>query len=136
MIPVFDKKEFYKMLLKDRLPVAKIDFPTPKGSGYVEFIHTPIGVLLHIYSCGEVISEIKMYDRNCGNFAIQNLFCGDNLVCIDDASYISISGKLKIEDVIGRKFLIKIGDINIIARAEFLPSRRSNVDKSPSMVYN
>ena len=136
MLDILDKKNFYKMLLRDRFPVAKIDFPTENGNGEIEFINTPMGVLLHIHSCGDRIREIKMYDRNCGNFSLQNVFCGDNLVCIDDASYISISGKLKIEDVIGRKFLIKIGDINIIARAEFLPSRRSNVDKSPSMVYN
>ena len=136
MLDILDKKSFYKMLLRDRFPVANVDFPTKKGNGRVEFIHTPMGVLLHIHSYGERISEIKMYDRNCGDFSLQNIFCGDDLICIDDGSYISISGKIKIEDVIGRNFLIKIGDMNIIARAEFLPRRRSDIDKAKSLVYN
>ncbi len=136
MMPILDKKEFYKMLLRDRFPVAKIDFPTEKRSGRVEFIHTPLGVLLHIHSGGARVKEIKMYDRNYGNFALQNVFCGENLVCIDDGSYVSVSNKLKIEDVIGRSFLIKLDDITVIARAEFLSRRRSDVDKSATMVYN
>ena len=136
MTPNLDKKEFYRMLLRDRFPVARIEFPTEKGRGLVEFISTPIGVLLHIRVEGAKLNEIKMYDRNYGDFALQNVFCGENLVCIDDGSYVSISSKLKIEDVIGRSFLIKLEDMNVIARAEFVPRRRSNVDKSQSMVYN
>ena len=136
MMPIFDKKEFYKLLLKDRFPVAKIDFPTEQGNGCVEFINTPMGVLLHINSCGERISEIKMYDRNYGRFALQNIFCGENLVYIDDGSCISLSNKIKIEDIIGRSFLIKLNDMNIIARAEFLSRNECNVDKLTSMVYN
>ena len=136
MTPILDKKEFYKMLLRDRFPVAKMEFPTERGSGRVEFVHTPLGVLLHIYIGSEKLNEIKMYNRDLGDFALQNIFCGDNLVCIDDGSYVSVSSKLKIEDVIGRSFLIKLEDMNVIARAEFLPRRRSDVDKSQSMVYN
>ncbi len=136
MTPILDKKEFYKMLLRDRFPVAKIEFPTEKGSGRVEFIHTPLGVLLHVFIEDEKLNEIKMYNRNLGDFALRNVFCGENLVCLDDGSYVSVSSKIKIEDVIGRSFLIKLEDMNVIARAEFLPRRRSNVDKSQSMVYN
>ncbi len=136
MMPILDKKEFYKMLLKDRFPVAKIDFPTEKGNGKVEFINTPLGLLLHIDSCGTRVKEIKMYDRNYGNFALQNVFCGENLVCIDETSYVSITNKLKIEDVIGRSFLIKLEDINVIARAEFITRKHSDVDKSQRLVYN
>ena len=136
MMPVLDKKNFYKMLLRDRYPVAKIDFPTKKGNGRVEFINTPLGVLIHMHSFGARVIEIKMYDRNYGNFAIQNVFCGENLICIDDGSYVSISTKLKIEDVIGRSFLIKLEDVNVIARAEFIICERTDVDKSKRLVYN
>ena len=136
MMPVLDKKNFYNMLLRDRYPVAKIDFPTEKGNGRVEFINTPLGVLMHIHSLGVRVIEIKMYDRNYGNFALQNVFCGENLICIDDGSYVSVSNKLKIEDVIGRSFLIKLEDVNVIARAEFIANKRTDVDKSPRLVYN
>ena len=136
MTPILDKKEFYKMLLRDRYPVAKLEFPTENGRGSVEFIPTPLGVLLRVHLQGGRLKEIKMYNRNLGDFALQNVFCGENLVCIDDGSYISISSKIKIEDVIGRSFLIKLEDINVIARAEFVSRRRSNIDKSQSMVYN
>lgn len=130
------KREFYKMLLRDRLPVAKIDFPTEKGNGSACFIHTPLGVMIHVKANDSKLREIKMYDRNRGKFAIQNVFCGENLVCIDDGSYVSISSKLKIEDIVGRSFLIKLDNMNIIARAEFVPRYPSNIDKSKSLVYN
>ena len=136
MKQILDKKEFYKLLLKDRLPVAKLNFPTEKGNGYIEFIHTPLGVLLYICACGTRIVDIKMYDRNYGKIALQNIFCGENLVCIDDDCYISVSNKIKIEDVIGRSFLIKLEDVNIILRAEFVQRRIHDVDKIESMVYN
>ena len=135
-MPVLDKKNFYKMLLRDRYPVAKIDFPTEKGNGRVEFINTPLGVLMHIHPLGVRVIEIKMYDRNYGNFALQNVFCGENLICIDDGSYVSVSAKLKIEDIVGRSFLIKLEDVNVIARAEFIISKRTDVDKSQRLVYN
>ncbi len=136
MIPILDKKEFYKLLLKDRLPVAKIEFPAGESIERVEFINTPIGTLLRIYTMGKELQEIKMYNRSLGDFALQNVFCGQNLIRFDDGSYITISGKLQIEDVIGRSFLIKLENINIVARAEFVSRRRSDVDKSCVMVYN
>ena len=136
MIPILNKKEFYKMLLKDRFPVACVDFPTGRGNGRIEFINTPIGTLLHIFSNAVVPKEIKMYNRNLGDFTLQNVICGDSLVSLDDGSYISLSSQIQIEDVIGRSFLIKINDMNVIARAEFLPINRCDVDKSRAMVYN
>ena len=136
MKQILDKKEFYKLLLKDRLPVAKLNFPTKKGNGYIEFIHTPLGVLLYIQTCGARIIDIKMYDRNYGKIAIQNIFCGENLVYINDDLCISISNKIKIEDVIGRSFLIKFDDMNVITRAEFVYREIHDVDKKQSMVYN
>ena len=134
MIPVLDKKEFYKMLLRDRLPVAKIEFPTGDDVGRVEFINTPIGTLLRIYTMGKKLREIKMYNRTLGDFALQNIFCGQNLIGLDNDLYVTVSNKLQIEDVIGRSFLIKLDNLNIVARAEFLP--RCDVDKSVTMVYN
>ena len=136
MIPILDKKEFYKLLLKDRYPVAKIDFPTETGNGKIEFIHTPLGVLLHVYTGGAKLKEMKMYDRNYGDIEINNVFCGENLVCIDGESCVCISGKLKIEDVIGRSFLIKFDGMSVVARAEFVPRGKSNIDKLATMVYN
>ena len=136
MTPILDKKQFYKMLLKDRFPVAKIEFPTENGNGNIEFINTPLGTLLHIQTKGEKLQEIKMYNRSLGDFALQNIFCGQNLICLDDGSYVSISNKLQIEDVIGRSFLIKLEDMNIIARAEFMSRHRSDIDKMKAMVYN
>lgn len=136
MTPIIDKKEFYTMLLRDRLPVALIEFPTETGHGSVEFIHTPLGVLLHVRLGGSKLKEIKMYDKNLGDFAFQNIFCGENLINLGDGSYVSISGRLQIEDVIGRSFLIKLEDMNVIARAEFIPKRIRCVDKSPRLVYN
>lgn len=136
MKPIIDKKEFYKLLLKDRLPVAKIDFPTERGNGSVNFIHTPMGVLLHVDSCGERVNEIKMYDKNYGRIELQNIFCGENLVHFDDNVCVSVSNKIKIEDVIGRSFLIKLEKMNVIARAEFLSRKECDVDKTASMVYN
>ena len=72
MIPILDKKEFYKLLLKDRLPVAKIEFPAGESIGRVEFINTPIGTLLRIYTMGKELQEIKMYNRSLGDFALQS----------------------------------------------------------------
>lgn len=136
MTPILDKKEFYKMMLRDRYPVAKLDFPTESGRGRVDFFHTPLGVLLHVRVEGAKLKEIKMYDRNYGDFSLQNVFCGENLVCVGEGAYVTVSGKIGIEDVIGRSFLIKLEDVNVIARAEFISKRGSDIDKSQSMVYN
>ena len=136
MMTILDKKDFYKMLLRDRLPVVKVEFPTEKACGRIEFIHTPIGVLMHLFIEGGKLKEIKMYNRNLGNFALRNVFCPENFTDIGDGSYVSVSSKIKIEDVIGRSFLIKLEDMNVIARAEFVSRRVTNIDKSQSMVYN
>ena len=95
MMPLLSRKEFYNMLLKDRFPIARIEFPTEKGKGMVEFINTPLGTVLHVYTLGETLKEVKMYDRKIGSFALQNIFCGENLVCLDDGSYVSVSRKLQ-----------------------------------------
>ena len=136
MMPLLSRKEFYNMLLKDRFPIARIEFPIEKGRGSVEFINTPLGTVLHAYTQGGTLKEVKMYDRKEGNFVLQNIFCGENLVCLDDGSYVSVSRKLQIEDVIGSSFLIKLENMNVIARAEFVQRRRSDIDKSATMVYN
>lgn len=133
---ILDKKEFYKMLLRDRFPVAKIEFPTENQVGSIEFYPTPLGTLLCIHSGGAKLKEIKMYDRAEGNFALKNAFCGDNLLSIDNFEYISIVNGLQIQDIIGRKFLIKLENITVIARAEFIQKQPSNLDKSAGLVYN
>lgn len=133
---IFDKKDLYEMLLRERCPVAKIDFSTKNGIGRVEFINTPLGVLLHIYTQGEEVKCIKMYDRHGGEFELQNLFFGEDLVCVGENSFVCISARVKIEDVIGRSFLIKLGNSNVIAHAEFIIRKSSSVDKLKSMVYN
>ena len=133
---ILDKKEFYKMLLHDRYPIVRIEFPTETGAGNVEFYSTPLGTALKIYSGGARLKEIKMYDRREGDFSLQSIFCGENLVCVGEFLYICVVNKLQIQDVIGRKFLIKLEDINIIARAEFIDKYTTNIDKRTSLVYN
>ncbi len=133
---IFDKKDLYEMLLRERYPVAKIDFPTKSGVGRVEFINTPLGVLLHIHTQGEEVKSIKMYDKNRGEFELQNLFFSEDLVCVGENSFVCISARIKIEDVIGRSFLIKLSNSNVIAHAEFILRKSSAVDKLKSMVYN
>lgn len=133
---ILDKRDFYKLLLRDRLPVAKIEFPTEQGVGSVEFFCTPLGTLLYARSGGSKLNGIKIYDRKEGEFAIQNMFCGDNLICIEEGIYVSVANKLQIQDVVGRKFLIKLEDINVVARAEFIQKHSNSVDKTTTLVYN
>ena len=133
---ILDKKEFYKMLLRDRYPIARIEFPTETGAGNVEFYSTPLGTALKIYSGGARLKEIKMYDRGEGDFALKNMFCGENLVCVGEFLYICIVNKFQIQDVIGRKFLIKLEGMTVIARAEFIQKHNANIDKSSDLVYN
>ncbi len=133
---ILDKKEFYKMLLRDRYPIVRIEFPTELGVGNVEFFNTPLGTVVRIYSGGVRLKEIKMYDRGEGNFALKNIFCGENLICVGEFLYVSIANKLQIQDVIGRKFLIKLEDVSVVARAEFIEKRAINIDKTTSLVYN
>ena len=67
---------------------------------------------------------------------MQNVFCGDNLIEISEGTFVGVSSKLQIEDLIGREFLIKLDDVSIIARAQMLPKRELNVDKFSHLVYN
>jgi hypothetical protein len=80
------------------------------------------------------IREIKLYDRKRGNFEKQKIFICEDLVKLDDGSLATITHKMQIEDVIGRDFLIKIDDSNIIARAQMI--FKPNVDKRAKVVYN
>ena len=134
---ILDKKEFYKMILKDRLPVAQISFSGEQADKEVEFYHTPLGTVLRAKLNGEERPrEIKMYDKKRGRFAMQNVFCGDNLIEISKGTFVGVSSKLQIEDLIGREFLIKLDDVSIIARAQMLSKRELNVDKFSHLVYN
>ena len=137
MIAILNKKNFYSMMLKDRLTLAKIDFPTERGMGRVNFYRTPLGTAVCVNLEGDdKILELKMYDRNRGGFVIQNVFCGENLIEISRGVFVGVSSKLHIEDAIGREFLIKLNNMNIIARAETALNLGRNVDKTPSLVYN
>ena len=130
------KKEFYKLMLRDRLPVASIQFPLERKNRKIEFFTSPMGLII-LASIGKnaAIDEIKMYDERRSRYTKLNLFCGDNIVCIEDGMFVCTSCGLQIEDIIGKNFLIKIGDQSIIARAHMLPMHRA-VDKSTRLVYN
>ena len=137
MIAILNKKNFYSMMLKDRLTLAKIDFPTERGMGRVNFYRTPLGTAVCVNLEGDdKILELKMYDRNRGGFVIQNVFCGENMIEISRGVFVGVSSKLHIEDAIGREFLIKLNNMSIIARAETALNLGRNVDKTPSLVYN
>ena len=137
MFDKISKKEFFKMVLRDRLPIANMDYSIKNEGGRTEFYYTPLGTMLRVWvPKGERLNEVKMYDRTRGGFEIQNVFCGDNLVLIEDGSYIGVSSKMQIEDVIGREFLIKTDGFNIISRACMLPKKGITVDKITDLVYN
>jgi hypothetical protein len=132
-----DKKEFYKRMLIDRRVIAQIDFSLREDFGRIEFYSSPLGVIMlaKYETEGELIG-VKIYDRTGGRFELQNVFCGDNLVRMEKGVFISITSKLQIEDVIGREFLIRIGENTIISRARLLPKRNHTVDKAKCLVYN
>lgn len=131
------KRDFYRMMLSDRLPVAQIEFPFEKREGRISFFSTPLGtVLLAELGKGTVLREVKLYDRKRGNFVCPNAFCGDELIELECGSFVSVSSRLQIEDIIGREFLIKADDLNVVARAEMLPKRTRKVDKIARLVYN
>ena len=137
MIEIVNKKNFYSMLLKDRLTLAKIDFPTECGEGRVNFYRTPLGTAVRVNLEGDdKMLELKMYDRNRSGFIIQNVFCGENLIEISKGVFVGVSSKLHIEDAIGREFLIKLNNMSIIARAETTLNLKRNIDKMPGLVYN
>lgn len=138
MINIIDKKEFFKKMLKDRSPIVGASFCLGGGrSGELRFYSTPLGaVLLLNTNCKAVLNEIKMYDKSGGNFEIQNVFCGENLIKTGEGTYIGVSSKLQIEDVVDRSFLIKTEDEGIIVRARMIPKRERNIDKESILVYN
>ena len=133
---IFGKKDFYSAMLRGRLPVAEAMFIfNGNRGGRLEFYCTPLGtVLCAVMENGLELREIKMYDRSRGGFAIQNVFCGDNLIKMDDGVFVGVSSRLQIEDVIGRDFLIKSDGLSIVARAKMI--EKPKVDKRARLVYN
>ena len=133
---IFGKKDFYSAMLRGRLPVAEAMFIfNGNRGGRLEFYCTPLGtVLCAVMENGVELREIKMYDKSRGGFAIQNVFCGDNLVKMDDGVFVGVSSRLQIEDVIGRDFLIKSDGLSIVARAKMI--EKPKVDKRARLVYN
>ena len=133
---IFGKKDFYSAMLRGRLPVAEAMFIfNGNRGGRLEFYCTPLGtVLCAVMENGVELREIKMYDRSRGGFAIQNIFCGDNLIKMDDGVFVGVSSRLQIEDVIGRDFLIKSDGLSIVARAKMI--EKPKVDKRARLVYN
>ena len=133
---IFSKKDFYSAMLRGRMPIAEAIFIfNGNRGGRLEFYCTPLGTVL----CATVendsnLKEIKMYDRHSGTFAIQNVFCGDNLIKIDQGVFVGVSSRLQIEDVIGRDFLIKTDGLSIVARAKMI--EKPKVDKHARLVYN
>ena len=136
MINILDKKDFYRAVLKGRLAVAEAIFVFGRGEGgRLEFFNTPLGTILRATVESNIeLREIKMYDRSGGRFALQNVFCGDNLTKIGDGEFVGVSSRLQIEDVVGSDFLIKSDDRNIIVKAQMIS--KPAVDKHPRLVYN
>ncbi len=134
---IFDKRDFYRAMLRDRLPIARINFILGRESGTVELYATPLGTVFSTQIMGDkVLKDIKIYDKKRGSFFVQNVFCGDNLVRMEDGSVIGVSGKVQIDEVIGRDALIKFEGTSIVARIEMIPRRDRTVDKSARLVYN
>lgn len=133
---IFDRKDFYRAMLRGRLPIAEAIFIFGNGEGgKLEFFCTPLGTVLRAHmENGLSLREIKMYDKSRGGFIIQNVFCGDNLIKIDEGVFVGVSSRVQIEDVIGRDFLIKADSLSIVARAQMI--EKPKVDKRPRLVYN
>ena len=133
---IFDKKDFYRAVLKGRLPVAEAIFVFGNmDGGRVEFFHTPLGTIVRATLKRDLeLREIKMYDRSRGRFALQNVFCGDNLTKIAEGEFVGVSSRLQIEDVIGSDFLIKGNENNIVVKAQMIS--KPTVDKHAHLVYN
>lgn len=122
---VLSKKDFYGLIIRDRLPVASIPLTTSVGTlmGELEVYYSPLGILLRASIAGAGrIEQIKIFDKRRGRFIRKGFFCGDNAVELDDGTLVSISGEMSIEDIIGREFMISIGDDRIISRAVRKPS--------------
>ncbi len=139
MNSILNKKDFYKMILRDRLPIVQSVFPLNCGEdgGKIEIYSTPLGlVLLARFKKDVHLREIKLYDKRRGRFTIQNLFCGDNLIKLSEGEFISASAKVQVEDIVGNDFLIKVDDLSIFTRAEAILPRVKTVDKTQHLVYN
>ncbi len=135
---IFSKKDFYRLMMRDRLPVARLELVLGKNErGEIEFYSSPLGTVL-LARLGEksTLRAIKLYDRARGRFVTGSIFCGDGITDMGDGTYICISCALQIEDVIGREFLVKTDDDSIVARAELLPRRQRCLDKRSQLVYN
>ena len=133
---IIDKSDFYRAMIRGRLPVAEANFIMGKNvGGRLEFFSTPLGTVLCVRVESDIVlREVKMYDKSRGGFAIQNVFCGDNLLKIGEGDFVGVSNRLQIEDVIGRDFLIKTEGVSIIARAQMI--EKTKVDKRARLVYN
>lgn len=135
MTNISDRKIFYTSVLKDRFPIATITFPLESTPCNINFYSTPLGIILKArLEKNSKISAIKLYDKKRANFEKQRLFISDDLVELDDGSLAAITQRLKIEDIIGRDFLIKIDDSSIVARAQMI--FKPHVDKRAKLVYN
>ena len=136
MINILDKKDFYRVMLKERLPVAEAIFVFGQDEGgKLEFFHTPLGTAMRVHINNNIcLREVKMYDRSRGKFALQNVFCGDNLVKTGEGEFVGVSSKLQIEDVVGSDFLIKCDLVSIVVKAQMIA--KPKVDKLPRLVYN
>ena len=134
---IIDKKEFFKMMLRDRLPLAKMDFSMKNGWGRIEFFWTPLGVAVRAnVGCETGVCEIKMYDKNCGSIALQSLFLGDNFIKISDGVFVGVSSKLSIDEALGRNFLIRMDDMLVTASPQTVLKHQSRIDKIAGLVYN
>ena len=133
---IFDRKDFYRAMLRGRLPIAEAIFIFGNGEGgKLEFFYTPLGTVLRARVDNDIrLKEIKMYDKSRGEFVIQNVFCGDNLIKVDEGVFVGVSSKIQIEDVIGSDFLIKYDGVSIVARAHLI--EKPKVDKYARLVYN
>ena len=133
---IFSKKDFLRLMMRDRLPVARLDFGVD-GLGWIDFYSSPLGTVLFAHlGGGEKLRAIKLYDRGRGRFVSKSIFCGDGITDMGDETYICIASSLQIEDVIGRDFLVKIGQDSIVCRAHLLPKPQRCLDKSSQLVYN
>lgn len=112
------KREFYAMLIRDRLPVASIALPTTE----LELYPSPLGIIVKARAEGDAeLGQIKIFDKRRGRFVGTGLFCGDNTVRICEGVLVSTLGELSVEDVIGREFMISVGADMVISRAERIP---------------
>ena len=63
MIDFLNKSDFYKAILKGRLPIATARFVLERGErGMIEFFSTPLGTVLKVSGNYKgALTEIKMY---------------------------------------------------------------------------